>query len=170
MFVRMITYDSEYGDAITFDDFTFSVLSFDQFTAGLLGRFDELIKTRALIIEMENGVAVVVDPRSGKSAESYVLAYPCEQDAKNDVYGITLAGSLFYDPETREVSCGFDGYSFWDQFSELNADVIDAWGLRDVLENQPPELDATRPGGPLSEWKLTEFLFDLYQSSLLAKG
>lgn len=166
MYVRMVTYDSDYGDEITFDEYIFSVLTFDEFKQVLLTRFDELIRTKTLIINRESGFANLVGPCSGKTAETYVIAYPCEQDAINCVNGIELALGLFYYPDTREISNVFDGWCFWSRFSEIDDHVTQAWGLGDVLENQPSELDTDCPDGPIGEWELTEFLFELYQSRL----
>jgi hypothetical protein len=166
MFVRMITYDSDYGDAITFDEHAFAVSTCDDFKADLLERLDELIECGTLSIDKESGFGNLVDPHTGKAAETYVVAYPSEQDTKNYVNGIAFAFGLFYYPETGEISNVYDESSFWNHLIELDDHVIKAWGLCDILENQPLELDGNSPEGPLAEWDLTEFLFELLQSRL----
>jgi len=53
MYARTITYDSAYGDGITFYDHQLSPHTFDQWIAGILARFDVPILSRMLIIDGE---------------------------------------------------------------------------------------------------------------------
>lgn len=80
MFLQMITYDSEYGDAMLFDDYKFTAESYEDLLASVLARFDLLLKERTLIIDRESGFTNVVETLSGKTAESYVVAYTSEQN------------------------------------------------------------------------------------------
>jgi hypothetical protein len=137
----------------------------------VLDRFEALIKNRTLIIDCESGFKNVVETKSGKTAESYVIAYPSARNLEKGLNGLAVADSIFYDPDKKEISCGFEVYSFWDRFSDEEEDVINAWGLADVLENQPPQLDGAKSSqkGGLQGLKLTEYLFNLYRSHLEAK-
>lgn len=83
-----------------------------------------------------------------------------------------MADAIFYDPDSKEISCGFDADVFWDRFMDVDADVVEEWGLVDVKENQPPELDINKygQGGGLDGLKLTEYLFNLCRSRLEAKS
>jgi hypothetical protein len=87
------------------------------------------------------------------------------------VNGLLLADSIFYDPDSKEISCGLDAFTFWDRLCDQDDDVIEAWGLSDIIENQPPQLGGTHlgPGGGLQGWELTKFLFNLYKSRLAEK-
>lgn len=171
MFVKMITYDSEYGDAIVFDEYSFSAQTHEGLMTNVLDRFEALIKNRTLTIDRESGFTNVVETQSGKTAESYVVAYPSEQNLEKGLNGLTVADCVFYNVDKKEISCGFEAYSFWDRFSDEDEDVINAWGLADILENQPPQLDGAKSsqGGGLQGLKLTEYLFNLYRSHLEAK-
>jgi hypothetical protein len=171
MFLKMITYDSEYGDAIVFDDYQFSATTYEEFLVSVLSHFDLLLKNQTLIIDRESGLVNVVATQSGKTAESFVLAYRSKKDLAEGINGLTVADCIFYDPDKKEVSCGFDAYSFWDRFSDEDDDVVNAWGLADVLENQPPQLDGTQfdQAGGFQGLELAKFLFELYQSSLRRK-
>jgi hypothetical protein len=171
MFLKMITYDSEYGDAIVFDDYQFSAKTYEEFLVSVLSHFDLLLNNRTLIIDRESSFVNVVATQSGATAESYVLAYPSENDLAEGINGLTVADCIFYDPDKREISCGFDAYSFWERFCDVDEDAINTWGLADVLENQPPQLDGTNfdRGGGLQGLELAKFLFALYQSNLRRK-
>ena len=171
MFLKMITYDSEYVDAIVFDDHQFSAKTYEEFLVSVLSHFDLLLNNRTLIIDRESGFVNVVATRSGATAESYVLAYPSEKDLAEGINGLTVADCIIYDPDKKEISCGFDAYSFWERFCDVDEDVINTWGLADVLENQPAQLDGTNfdHGAGLQSLELAKFLFELYQSSLRRK-
>lgn len=168
MFVKMVTYDSEYGDASKFDEFALSVATYDELLTTIKSRFQELIRNRVLIIDRESGFANVVETLSGKTAESYLLAYPSKADLENDLNGITLANAIFYDPDSQELSFGFEAFSFWERFCDEDEDTLAVWGLTGILENQPKELDGTKfgPGCGLEGLELAKFLFELYESSL----
>ncbi len=64
----MITYDSEYGDAIVFDNYKFTAESYEDMLACMLARFDLLLKERTLIIDCEGGFTNIVETQSGKTA------------------------------------------------------------------------------------------------------
>ena len=119
MFVKMITYDSEYGDATQFDEFMLSVDTYDKLNTSVLDRYAELIRNRTLLIDSFDGSAHVVDTRSGNAAETYLLAYPSARDLEIDMNGLLLADGIFYDPDTQGISCGMEACSFWEQFCEL---------------------------------------------------
>lgn len=171
MFAQMITYDSSYGDARVFDDYTFATETYDEFISSVRSRFDWLLKNRTLIIDRESGFVGLVEPRSGESAESYIIAYRSEQDAADRTNGLELANSIFYDPDKKEMSCGIEVYSFRELLWDAGDGVLEAWGLEDILENPPPQLDVNSagPGSRPSGWDLTKFLFALYQSRLASQ-
>lgn len=168
MFMKMTTYDSEYGDAIVFDEYVFSAQSYEEFIGSVLARFDELIKGRTLLIDRESGFTNVVETRSGSTAESYIVTYPSEQDLMDEFNGISLANSIFYDPDAKTISCGLDAYSYWDRLCDEDDEVIEAWGLTEILNNRTPQLDSNNLGlhGGLEGWDLVRLLFDLYSSLL----
>lgn len=172
MFVRMITYDSEYGDANIFDDYHCVTETYDDLLSRVLGRFDWLIKNRTLIVDRETEFATLVEPRSGKQAETYLIAYQSEHDSAKGINGLELSNSIFYDPDTKEMSCGIEAYSFMDCLPDTIDDgALEVWGLGDLLQNPPPELGvrSVGPERPPNGWELTNFLFDLYQSRIASK-
>lgn len=171
MFVQMITYDSGYGDASIFDDYTFAAETYDDFISSVLDRFDWLIKNRALIVDREAEFATLVEPRSGRQAETYLIAYKSEHDVAKGINGLELSNSIFYGPDTKEMSCGIEAYSFMDCLPDIDDGALEVWGLDDTLQNPPPELDVSSggPGCLLNGWDLTKFLFELYQSRLASE-
>ncbi|MCD8517631.1 MAG: hypothetical protein LRY53_08095 [Burkholderiaceae bacterium] len=171
MFVRMITYDSSHGDAYVFDDYIFSAETYDEFILSVRSRFESLIENRALIIDRESGFLDLVEPHSGDSAESYIIAYRSEQDVVDRNNGLELANSIFYDPDKKEMSCRIEVYSFRELLWDAGDGVLEAWGLEGILENPPPQLDVNSavPGPRPSGWDLTKFFFELYQSRLASQ-
>jgi hypothetical protein len=163
MILKMITYDSEYGDAVTFDEHLLFKDSYEQLRAGVSDRFVELIRNRILLVEQSGDV---VGARSGRTAETYLLAFPSINDAEAGVNGVELSSGIFFDVEGNEVSCGLDGYVFWDHLCDAEDGLIDTWELHDVLSDQPPELGGqqNKTSSVLQGWELTKFLFDLLKN------
>jgi hypothetical protein len=166
MHVKMVTYDSEYGDAIQFDHYKISADSFGELSAMIQARFRDLIGQGALRLDEDGDFTNVVDARSGKTVETYLIAYRSEQDLEGERFGLELASGIFYTPQPEGLSWGEDAGASWDYLNDLDQDVVDYWNLQSVIDAQPPELDGTRflSGGEDAEPVLASYLFRLYQS------
>jgi len=165
MFVKMITYDSEYGDANEFDDYGFSAQSPDELITAVTDRFRTLLEKRVLLIDRERGSVDVVEKNSGKSAESYLIAYPSKQAFDEDTSSLLLADGVFYDPDSDSVSIGTHGTTIWERLSDENEEVIEEWGLIEVIEDQPPELGGANYSDTLDGIELMRYLFNLYKKN-----
>jgi hypothetical protein len=166
MFVKMITYDSEYGDANQFDNYAFSAESPDELIRAIVNRFKFLLESRTLLIDRENGFVDIVEMNSGKSAESYLIAYPSKQASDDDVNTLLLADGMFYDPDSESVGIGTDATVIWERLSDEDEEVIEAWGLSGTIDNQPTELGGAGYNHTLRGVNLTRYLFNLYQNHL----
>jgi len=168
MHVKMVTYDSEHGDAIRFDEYKVSTESLGELIGKIQQRFRDLISQGSLRLDADADFTNVVDARSGKTVETYLIAYRSEQDLEDERFGLELASALFYTPQPEGLSWGEDAGAFWDYLNDLDQEVIDYWNLQPVIDAQPPELDGTRffdgsdDGGPV----LAGYLFGLYASRL----
>jgi hypothetical protein len=139
--------------------------------AGILARFDELIRARTLIIDRESGFTEVVETTSGNTVETLLLAYPTMADIESNTNGIFLGDSIFYQPDKKELVSGFDCGFFWGTFCDLDDSVVRAWTLSEVKEHQPPQLNETEvgPDAALEGLSLIKFLFELYQARLASE-
>lgn len=166
MFIKMITYDSEYGDANLFDDYGFQTDSPDDLISAIKGRFKKLLEQKTLLIDREKGFVDVVEKNSRKSAESYLIAYPSKQASDDSTNSLLLADGIFYDPDSDLASISTDATVIWERLSEEDEEVIEAWGLSKVIENQPVELGGANYNDALRGIELTRYLFNLYQNHL----
>jgi len=161
MIVKMITYDSEYGDAAMFDGFAMSATSYPELLEQILIRFKNLLKSRTLVIDRESGYPNLVETRSGKTAESYLVAYKSTEHAETETSGLLLADGIFYDPDNDEISCGSDAYTAWERLCDEPDEVLASWRLTPIIANQPWQLNGSKG---LSGLPLAEFLFGLFIS------
>lgn len=168
MIIQMTTYDSIDGDGLVFDLYVFSASTFDGLVESVVTRFEELLGNETLVLRQEKDFVNVVDARTGKTAETYLTAYLKEDDAHANNDGMLLANAVFYNPNTRELSCDFDAFFCWDLICDTPDDLLVEWGLSGILQNQPCQLDGNsrEPSGGLCGLELVRFLFDLYNSQL----
>ena len=168
MFLKMVTYDSFKGDGLRFDEYVSSAKSFEELIEIIKSRFLDLIDNRDLIINREGDFTNIIETHSRRTVESFVMVYPSNTDLENGKNGITLLDQIFYDPDSQDISNGINATSFWEMLCDEDDEILVAWGLTDIRENQPPQLDGENFGtdGMLYDLELAKFIFELFESSL----
>lgn len=155
MYFLLNIYDSNNGDANSFDRFIFSPDDFSDLIDKVSQRHRELIDDGTLAVDEQDWGQQLVNSY-GAVAEANLTVFKSQADADAFENGLMFTNTMFFNPSDDDdpISSGIDSYSLWDNLEFEDDAIIAYWGLTDFISEKPAELDQ------LSELPLLEYFFN----------